>query len=83
MCVNVELLTAKEVAGLLKISLSETYVLMRTEIPTVQIGDLRRVRPKDLEAWQHAKRVVPALCPIESSYVYSIGGRHGKATGEE
>jgi excisionase family DNA binding protein len=43
------LLKAKDVAEILKISRSMTYDLMQSgEIPTVNIGKCRRVRPEDL-----------------------------------
>jgi len=44
------LLTIREVAGLLHVSRSHAYSLMRhSNIPIVRIGSLVRVRPEDLE----------------------------------
>lgn len=46
------LLKAKEIAEVLNISKAFAYQLMkRGEIPTVQIGTARRVRPADLESF--------------------------------
>jgi excisionase family DNA binding protein len=47
-----KLLKAMEIAEILNISRAMAYRLMQTgEIPTVQIGTTRRVRPVDLESF--------------------------------
>ncbi len=49
------LLKATEVAEILNISKSMAYRLMQTrEIPTVNIGNAKRVRPVDLHNYIHA-----------------------------
>jgi excisionase family DNA binding protein len=51
------LLKADEVAKILNISLGMVYKLMRNnQIPTVRIGNLKRVHPKDLKTYINENR---------------------------
>jgi len=53
-----ELLTAQDVAHLLKISERKAYSLMeRGELPIIQIGRLVRVTPEDLKNYIQSRRI--------------------------
>jgi integrase len=55
---TVKLLTGKDVARILNISVSLAYALMRREIPSVRFGPSVRVRPVDLEEYLQAALLV-------------------------
>jgi len=52
-----ELLTARDVATLLKISERKAYSMMEHELPVVRIGRLVRVTPEDLTNYIQSRRV--------------------------
>ena len=55
---NQRLLTAKDVADLLRCSLQHIYNLVwRREIPSVKIGGLLRFRKEELIEWLHRKEL--------------------------
>jgi excisionase family DNA binding protein len=56
---EMELLTGRDVAKVLRVSESMAYQLMRTEIPCVKLGRSVRVRPQDLEEYISSKVVAP------------------------
>jgi predicted DNA-binding transcriptional regulator AlpA len=56
---EMELLTGRDVAQVLKVSESMAYQLMRTDIPCAKLGRSVRVRPQDLEEYISSKVVAP------------------------
>lgn len=58
---NAQLLTAGEVADLLRVSTMTVYRLIRGgELPAVRVGRSYRVRSQDLDAYLEAQLVDPA-----------------------
>ena len=65
------MLTAKEVAAQLKLSLSATYLLFR-QLPHVQLGRSLRVTPEALEAYI-LSHTCAARNPVSTSEAVSTG----------
>lgn len=63
---NAQLLTAGEVADLLRVSTMTVYRLIRGgELPAVRVGRSYRVRQTDLDGYLHSQLVDPASVDLE------------------
>lgn len=63
---NAQLLTAGEVADLLRVSTMTVYRLIRAgELPAVRVGRSYRVRSVDLDSYLEAQLVDPATVDLD------------------